>query len=439
MKTPTIVRAGAALTAAGALVLAGLMSPASAASSTGSLKGVVTLGGQPVDFAKVQVYPLVLDRAVDEYEVGQRLKTDNTDSKGRYSFSGLTATSSTTNRYVVLVTDRTSKGVKSYRTIVAKKGKTLTQNVDLRAASALTGIVKRSDGRPATGLTVSVEPGQYNDQGESYEKLYPEWSAPVNADGTYALRGIPAGNYREVIVSDGPYARQCFDFVAGALADCVTGTDGAAYAKGRVTLAPGEQRALPAITMTKSAPAVTTLKGKVTDSSGRPLKGIGVRIYTGQFNRVVTTRSSGRYTLKDSFPAGAYSIRFDDHNDVWASQFFGGGTDRKTRQRVTVVPGTPISGLDTKLKSRVSVKTATKGGTGTAKVAVRITRAASSKAPGGKLTLSFEGRSKTVDVVKGRAVVTLSGLPAGSQPLTATYSGTSSTAGATKALRVTVK
>ncbi|MFC5679171.1 carboxypeptidase regulatory-like domain-containing protein [Aeromicrobium endophyticum] len=438
MKTPTIVRAGAALTAAGALVLAGLMSPASAASSTANLKGTVTLGGQPVDFAKVQLYPLVLDRSNDEYEVGQRLKTDNTDSRGRYSFSGLTATSSTTNRYVVLVTDRTSKGVKTYRTIVAKKGKTLTQNVNLKAASALVGTVKRSDGRPATGLTVSVNPGQYNDQGESYEKLYPEWSAPVNADGTYALRGIPGGNYDEVIVSDGLYAKQCIDFVASALGDCVTGTDGAAYAKQRVTLAPGD-RALPAVTMTKSAPAVTTLKGKVTDSSGRPLKGIGVRIYTGQFNRVVTTRSSGRYTLKDSFPAGAYSIRFDDHNDVWASQFFGGGTDRKTRQRVTVVPGTPISGLDTKLKSRVSVKTATKGGTGTAKVAVRITRAASSKAPGGTLTLSFEGRSKSVDVVKGRAVVTLSGLPSGSQPLTATYSGTSSTAGATKALRVTVK
>lgn len=436
MKTSTIVRRGAALAATSALVLGGLMSPATAASSTGALKGTVTIGGQPVDFAKVQLYQLVYDKSTQELEVGRRLKTDNTDSKGRYSFSGLTAKSKTTNRYVVLVTDRKYRGVKTYRTIVAEKGRTLTQNVRLKAASTLTGTVKRSDGRPATGLTINVEPGQYNNQGDSYEKLYPEWSAPVNADGTYALRGIPASYGFEVVVSDGPYARQCFDFVAGALADCVTG---AGYASQRLPAAAGEQRVLPAVTMTKSAPAVTTLKGKVTDSSGRPLKGIGVRIYTGEYNRVVTTRSSGRYTLKDSLPAGAYSVRFDDHNGVWASQFFGGSTDRKTRQRITVAPGTPVNGLDTKLKSGVSVKTATKGGVGTAKVAVRITRAASSKAPGGKLTLSFEGRSKTVDVVKGRAVVTLSGLPAGNQALTATYSGTSSTAGATKALRVTVK
>jgi hypothetical protein len=436
MNTSTIVRAGAAITAASALVLAGLMSPASAASSTAKLKGAVTIGGQPLDFAKVQLYPLVLDRSNGDYEVGKRLKTDNTDSKGRYSFSGLTAKSATTNRYVVLVTDRTSKGVKSYRTIIAKKGKTLTQDVDLRAASALTGTVKRSDGRLATGLTVSVNPGQYNDQGESYEKLYPEWSTQVNADGTYALRGIPGGRYDEVIVSDGLYAQQCIDFVAGALADCHT--DNAGWERQRVSPAAGDNT-MPTVTMTKSAPAVTTLKGKVTDSSGRPLKGIGVRIYTGEFNRVVTTRSSGRYTLKESIPAGAYSVRFDDHNDVWASQFFGGGTDRKTRQRVTVVPGTPVNNLDTKLKSRATVRTATKGGNGTAKVAVRITRAASKKAPGGKLTVSFEGRSKTVEVVKGRAVVTLSGLPSGSQPLTVTYSGTSSTAGATKAIRVSVK
>jgi hypothetical protein len=435
MNTSTIVRAGAALTAGSALVLAGLMSPASAAPSTAKLKGNVTLAGQPLDSAKVQLYPLVYDTSTQEFEVGKRLKTDNTDSKGRYAFSGLT-TKADANRYVVLVTDRTSKGVKSFRTIIAKKGKTLTQNLDLSRASALTGTVKRSDGRPATGLTVSVNPGQYNQMGDSYEKLYPEWSTPVNADGTYALRGIPGGRYDEVIVSDGLYAKQCIDFVAGALADCHT--DNAGWERQRVSPAAGDN-AMPAVTMTKSAPAVTTLKGKVTDSSGRALKGISVRIYTGEFDRVVTTRSSGRYTLKESIPAGAYSVRFDDHNDVWASQFFGGGSDRKTRQRVTVTPGTPVYNLDTKLKSRVTVKTATKGGDGTAKVAVRITRAASRKAPGGKLTVSFEGRSTTVQVVKGRAVVTLTGLPSGSQPLTLTYSGTSSTAGATKALRVSVK
>jgi hypothetical protein len=437
MKTSDIVRTGAALTATSALALAGLMAPASAASSTGGVKGTVTLAGQPVDFAKVQLYSLVLDQSNGDYEVGRRLKTDNTDRSGRYSFSGLAAKSATTARYVVLVTDRSAKGVKSFRSVTAQRGKTLTQDVHLKTAAALTGTVKRSDGRPATGLTVSVDPRSFNDQGESYDKLYPERSAKVNADGTYALRGISAESYDSVMVSDGPHALQCVDFAAGALVDCVAGPE--RLEKQRVSLARGETRTLPTLTMTKSAPAVTTLKGRVTDSSGRPLKGIGVRLYNGSVDQTVVTRSSGRYTVKESLPAGSYSVRFDDPKAVWASQYLGGGPDRKTRQQVVVTPGTPVNGLDTKLKSRAIVKVATQGGDGTAKVAVRITRAASSRAPGGKLTLTFEGRSRTVDVVKGRAAVMLSGLPSGSQALTVTYSGTSSTAGFTKTLRVSVK
>lgn len=425
MTTSTTIRAGAAITAASALVLAGLMSPASAASSTAKLKGAVTLGGQPVGFAKVQLYPLVLDRSNGDYEVGKRLKTDNTDSAGRYSFSGLTAKSATTNRYVVLVTDRASKGVKSYRTITAKKGKTLTQNVHLRPASALTGTVKRSDGRPATGLTVSLNPGQYNDQGESYEKLYPDWSTPVNADGTYALRGVPGGNYDEVIVSDGMHAQQCIDFVASTLADCHT--DNASWQKQRVTLAPGE-RVLPSVVMTKSAPAVTTLKGKVTDTSRRSLKGIEVSVSppgTGRSGTAVVTRSSGRFTLKDRLDPGTYVVRYHDPKGVYADQTSAGGT-------IQVTGGSTVRGLDVKLKSATKNRVSFTSGKGFLEVTFSLTRRVSGGRPSGTMTITSAGVSATAPVKKGKVTVRLMGRPAGAHEVTVVYSGTSNTAGFTR-------
>ena len=433
MKTSTIVRAGAAFTATGALVLAGLMSPASAASSTGSLKGVVTLGGQPVDFAKVQVYPLVLDRAVDEYEVGQRLKTDNTDSRGRYSFSGVTVKAG--YRYTVLVTDRTGNTVKTFRNITVKKNTTITTNVHTRAAAVLRGTLTTVDGRSPAGLTVGVEPGAYNDLGQNYEVFYPTWSTTVKADGSYVLK-IPANNYDDVRVSDGRYAVQCFDFVAGSLTEC--GTDQSTFARQRVQLARGEQRTLPTVTVSKFAPPVTKISGKVTDTSGKALKGIGVRITAGDAQVTATTRSSGRFNIQESIPAGSYTVRFDDPKNGWASQYLGGGTDMSVRRRVTVTPGQPVSGLNTQLKSRTTAKIATKAGSGTAKVAVKITRKVTGSAPSGTLTLSADGITKTVVVTKGKATVTLSGLPKGVRSLVADYSGTRTTAGFSRIVKVKV-
>lgn len=430
-------RAGAAaVLAVTALLLAGLFSPAVAAASTAKVKGVVTQDGKAVPFAKVQIYRLVFIKSDGEYEVAtSRLKTDNTDSRGRYSFSGLAVKTATSSKYVIVVTDRKGKSVKTYRTVVARRGKAITKNVRLRPAATLTGTVTTSDGRSPAGLTVAVDPGSYNDLGQSYEKLYPEWSTPVKADGTFTLSGIPSGRtYDEVLVSDGPSATQCYDFVAGTLAECATGNDQAGYARQRISLASGEQRTLPAVAASKFAPPVATLSGKVTDTAGKPLKGIAVTVSSGTSGATKATRSTGRYTINESLAAGSYTIRFDDPKHIWATQYLGGAVKRP----VAITPGQPVSGLDVALKSISTAKIASKTGTGSAKVAFQIKRKASGGAPSGILTLSFEGRSKTASVKKGKATVTLGRLPKGSLRLVATYSGTSSTAGFSKIVKVNV-
>lgn len=429
----------AVLIAVLALVTAGLMSPATAATSTAKLKGVVTLSGEPISFARVQLFRAPQDEDGADDAVPQRLKTDNTDSHGRYSFSGLKAKG---YNYTILVTDRTGRTVKTSRTVYLKAGRTTTKNVHMAIGATLRGKVTTADGRSPAGLTFGV----YDASSEvlpDYAFLHPATTTTIAADGTFELANLPVNpDYNEAFVADGPRVKQCYDFVASTLVDCRQ-RNADDVQRQQVSLVAGEVRTLPTVTVTKFAPPVTTVKGKVTDTSGTALKGISVRVFADDpdayVDEKVTTRSSGRFTLTDELPAGTYKVRFDDPDNLWASQYLGGGPDKSVRQTITVTPGQPISGLDTRLKSLATAKIASKGGDGTAKVAFQIKRKVSGSAPSGTLKLSFGGVSKTVTVVKGRATVTLSGIPAGTRSFVADYSGTSSTAGFSKVVKVTVK
>jgi hypothetical protein len=426
------------LSAAVALVVPALVSPATAATSTATVKGVISLDGKAVGFAKVQLYRAVYDDNTEEYEVPKgRLKTDNTDSKGRYAFSGLTV--DRRYRYIVLVTDRAGKAVKTYRVVTLKKGRTTTKNVHLAAAAILTGTVSTADGRSPAGLTVGVDGGGItNSISPSYEKLFPVYSTTVRANGTFALSGLPRGTYDEAFVADGRYARQCYDFVTNALSDCAAYTSPNIPSQS-ITLAAGERRRLPAVTASVFAPAASKLTGTVTDTSGKALKGIVVRLDSGTASATTVTRSSGRYTVAEQIPGGSYTIRFDDPKAIWAAQYLGGGPDKAVRQSVTVTPGQAVRGLDSRLRSVSTAKISSRAGSGSAKVAFRIKRKATGSAPGGTLTLSYGNVAKKVTVRKGMATVTLTGLPRGSRQLVADYSGTGSTAGFHKMVRVAVK
>lgn len=430
----------AVLIAVLALVAAGLMSPATAATSTAKLKGVVTLSGKPITFAKVQLFRAPQDEDGDDDAVPQRVKTDNTDSAGRYSFSGLKAKG---YNYTILVTDRTGRTVKTSRSVYLRAGRTATKNVHMAIGATLRGKVTTVDGRSPAGLTFGVYDASSEERGGDYAFLYPAKTTTIAADGTFELANLPVNpDYNEAFVADGPRVKQCYDFVAGTLVDCRQ-RNADDVQRQRVSLVAGEVRTLPTVTVTKLAPPVTTVKGKVTDTSGKALKGIAVRIFAddpdAQVDQTVTTRSSGRFTLTDELPAGTYKVRFDDPNNMWASQYLGGGPDKSVRQAITVTPGQPIAGLDTRLKSLSTAKIASKGGDGTAKVAFQVKRKVSGSAPSGTVKLSFGGVSKSVAVVKGRATVTLSGIPAGTRSLVADYSGTASTAGFSKVVKVAVK
>ncbi|MBD8605848.1 carboxypeptidase regulatory-like domain-containing protein [Aeromicrobium sp. CFBP 8757] len=426
MKTPA-VRAASALLATVALVAAGMMAPASAAGSTARLTGVVSLDGRPVPFAKVQLFRLVYDTTTEEREVSSRLKTDNTDRKGRYDFSGLSATSSS-GTYAVLVTDRSSAGVKTYRTVVVKTGRTLTRNVRLAAAATVTGSVNTSDGRSPAGLTITLDSNRDDLLPGSYDKLKPVFDTAVRADGTFRLAGVPATGYDAVQLMDGRHAVQCYDLVSSSLGSC----ESIPFQQKKITLRPGETRVLPTVTKTTFAPPVTKVAGTVTDTSGRPLKGIEVSVLGDSVRETVLTRSSGRYSLRGSIPAGQYTVRYDDPRRVWASQYLGGDTDLTVRRQVVVTPGQPAAGLNTRLKSATKNRVSFRSGKGFIEVTFSLVRRVSGGRPSGSMTITSAGSSATARVKNGKVTVRLTGLPGSRHAVTAVYSGTSNTAGFTR-------
>lgn len=192
-------------------------------------------------------------------------------------------------------------------------------------------------------------------------------------------------------------------------------------------------------TVTQFAPPKTRLTGTVTDTSGKALEGIAVRLSSPRDGTKVTTRSSGGFTINQALTAGSYTVRYDDPKNVWASQYLGGGPDKTVRQPVVLTPGQAVRNLNTRLKSIATAKIATKAGTGSATVAFQIKRNATGSAPSGRLTLCYRGISRTVTVTKGKATVKLSGLPRGTLSLVAGYSGTGSTAEFSKVVKVPVK
>lgn len=417
-----------------ALPAGGLASPATAATSTATVKGVVTLEGTPVPFARVQLYR---DISKDtEHPEFIRVKTANSDSSGRYSLTKVPVLKGPagSSGYRVVVTDRPGNVVKTVREVAPRKGRTVTRNVSTRRGAIITGTVARADGGDARALSVDLQTNE-----TVHDNHVPVFdtarSAAVAADGTFTIGGVAPGTYVGLSVDGAPYDAQCYDFVTSALADCDEGT-----VPQRLTVAAGERRVLGPVTTSKLLPPTTTFAGRVTNRSGTPLKGISVRIESvaGIAYSTAETRSNGRFQIEGIVPAGAYKVRFYDAK-VWTTRFPGTDGGTVVPKDFAVTPGQAVSGLDATLKSRSAVKVASKGGAGSAKVAFRITRVATGSSPGGTVTLSDGTRSTTVAVTKGRATAKLTGLPRGDRRLVATYSGTGSTAGFSKVLVVRVK
>ncbi len=434
--------------AASGLLLAGLVAPASAATTSGDIAGTVYVDGKPLAGAMVQLYRNHDSDPGGDGDDGTftRLKTVNSDAKGRYAFSDLKLRTHQASRvqvfqYRVLVTDRTGRAVKTVRVVKPKTGKTTKRDVNLPEGAIVKGNVKRADGgSPADLSVVAGTTGDMSDELAANPQFVPDTRADVSASGSFTLKRLQRGSYENIVVSGGPYAAQCYDLGSNTLTDCKDDAAQILSVKG------GETRTLAPVTISKRKPPVSTLRGTVKDPAGRPLKGIRVELVPvggTPLPSAVLTRSTGRFAYRDAAP-GKYTIRLTDtvRTDgyaTWQKQYLDGVASLRSARVITVADGKPVNGLDATLKSATKVRSATKIGASSVKIAFDITRQAPGSKPGGTVTLTSDDRTAKETVVKGKVTVRITGLPKGTSTIKATYSGTGSTAGFTKTFRVKLR
>ncbi len=409
-----LVRTSALLAMLVALLTLGLVAPSTAATTTGNVKGVITLGGQPLKGATIELYWT----GDDGYE-GPRLAVDTTDSKGAYSFkinvNGLYGPGEYVG-HTILIKDPQHRIVATSRTFMGRAGKTVTRNAVVKKAATITGSVKRGDGATTQLLRVNVfGPLVPIDPNRDLPLAYDE-VVPVAANGSFALQGLPAGTYHLQFADAGKtYHPQCYDSAPPSdFCDDATA----------VVVNAGQTVATkPQVLTTKG----NRIVGTVTDTSDEPIKGAYVDV-AGNPDLSGSSSSSGSFKIG---PLGDGTYQLDvAAPSPWASA---------DAVAVLEVSGTDILGVQIKLKSKASLTASVTPGTGTVTAAVQVIRKSSGTRSGGSVTVSSGSVTKTVKLAKGRATVKLTGLPKGKREVKIAFSGTSSTAKVTKVVSTTVK
>ena len=409
-----LVRTSTLLAMLVALLTLGLVAPSTAATTTGAVKGVITLGGQPLKGATIELYWT----GDDGYE-GPRLAVDTTDSAGAYSFkinvNGLYGPGEYVG-HTILIKDSQHRIVATSRTFQGRAGKTVTRNAVVTKAATITGSVKRGDGLTTQllrvnvfGPLVSIDPNR--DLPLAYDEV-----VPVASNGSFALRGLPAGSYRLQFVDAGKsYFPQCYDSAPSSdFCDDATA----------VQVSAGQTVATNPQVLTNKGSRIV---GTVTDTSDEPIKGARVEV-AGKPDLYGSSSSTGSFKI-GPLTDGTYQLDVAAPSP-WASA---------NAVAVLDVSGKDVLGLQLKLKSKASMTATVTPGTGTVTAALTVIRMSAGTRSGGSVTVSSGSVAKTVKLVKGMGTVKLTGLPKGKREVKIAFSGTSSTAKVTRVLTTTVR
>jgi hypothetical protein len=409
-----LVRTSALLAMLVALLTLALVAPSTAATATGNVKGVITLGGQPLKGATIELYWT----GDDGYE-GPRLAVDTTDSNGAYSFkinvNGLYGPADYLG-HTILIKDSQHRIVATSRRFMGRAGKTVTRNAVVTRAATITGSVKRGDGLTTQRLRVNVfGPSASIDPNRDLPLAYDE-VVNVATNGSFALQGLPAGTYYlQFVDASKTYYPQCYDSAPfSQFCDDATA----------VEVSAGQTVATNPQVMTVKGPRIV---GTVTDTLGQPIRGAYVEV-AGKPGLSSSSSSTGSFAI-GPLTDGTYQLDVAAPSP-WASA---------DAVSVLQVSGTDVQGVQIKLKSKASLTATVTPGTGTATAAVQVIRKSSGTASGGSVTVSSGSVTKTVKLAKGKATVKLTGLPKGKREVKIAFSGTSSTAKVTKVVSVTVK
>ncbi len=300
---------------------------------------IISEVGQPLVGIEVQLHRL--PGGFNFYEP-PRLAETMTAGDGSYHFDGLTA-----GRYRLRAVDRTGLYAATFYTNPDGGGSDIIlyglpqppRNIRLACAGALSGQVRRDDGKPLPYARVRLFP--VNIPYQQYE--WPDTNY-AGADGRYRIEGLPVGAYRVCAEGTTPprYSLRCYGsppdmYPLGnyALAHVAPGAESGGI---DITLGPIPLRSLylPLLRGGAGAPALAPaapdmmgrIAGSIRSVNGEPLEGIYVDIYqalapggwTGAIYGMQTD-AAGHYRF-EPLAAGVYRVAFHDPAGVYAQQYY---------------------------------------------------------------------------------------------------------------------
>jgi hypothetical protein len=281
-----------------------------------------------VDLSAVWVYAYDADNG-RPYPASSSLQAD-----GSYRLAGLTA-----GNYVVQFAgynsgalDRWYANGTSRETatpLPVAAGQDLTSiNATLVKGASISGKVTVPAGVTLSGVSVSA-----SGEGSPYG-MY----ASVNADGTYKVKGLPAGSYKV----------KFSNYNTGALDEWYNNVQTEAAAT-PVVLAAGQDKVAVDATLAKGA----TISGKVTLPAGVNAFSVGVSLVKaadGSSVSSVQLTSDGTYALR-GVPAGSYKLLFGGYGNSTGvlARWYTNATSLATATPVTVTDGQTLTAINATL------------------------------------------------------------------------------------------
>jgi protocatechuate 3,4-dioxygenase beta subunit len=188
-------------------------------------------------------------------------------------------------------------------------------NAALNADATISGTVTAAGGDPLQGVAIYVQSTEGGSSG----------NATTEANGTYTVPGLPAGNYKVEFYANGQYYETQWykDEGSEAEADVLTLTAGESEMGIDAALEPE-----------------AALSGTVTATDGEPLSGVEVLVQStdGGVSQGADTRADGTYTV-NGLPADSYTVEFDATGQYYAVQWYRDASSQESANVITLTPG----------------------------------------------------------------------------------------------------
>ncbi|MGN7252712.1 beta strand repeat-containing protein [Arthrobacter sp. SAFR-014] len=208
-------------------------------------------------------------------------------------------------------------------------------NASIAKGASISGTVKAPDGVSLTSTYVrAVSEAEPNGP-----------SANVRTDGTYKLRGLPAGTYK----------LQFYGYDSGALEEWYQDARTSAEAT-PVTVTAGQDLTGIDATLAKGA----SISGKVTLPEGVPAYSVYVSLYQGGELTPLSTVSLNQYDGSYSFrglAAGSYKLQFQSYGyaGLLQQQWYSDASSIDTATEVAVTDGQDRTAIDATMKKSASI------------------------------------------------------------------------------------